>query len=128
MSEIKVSLSIELPGGTMLSQKLAESFEEQNLAGFTKHSMSVDNHTKVGKKIKTEREIIHFKTRNSIPAYQSLNISKEAYIYMTGKECPSFISQKDWVRLSKSKKLEMHLNEIASSLGGKIANYHVFED
>lgn len=128
MSEVKVSLSIKLPGRVMLSQESAKALEKMNLAGFTKHSMVVEEHKRMGKKVKVDKEIIHFKIRNTIPAIQNINISKEAYIYMTGKECPSFMKPKDWSRMSKVKKLEAYLNEIAESRGGTVLHYHIFED
>lgn len=128
MNEVKVSLSIKLPGRVMLSQESAKALEKMNLAGFTKHSMVVEEHKRMGKKVKVDKETIHFKTRNSVPAVQNINICKEAYLYMIGKECPSFISPKDWSRMSKVKRLEAHLNEIAESRNGVVLHYHIFED
>lgn len=128
MNEVKVSLSIKLPGRVMLSQESAKALEKMNLAGFTKHSMVVEEHKRMGKKVKVDKETIHYKTRNTTPAVQHLNISKEAYLYMIGKECPSFIKPKDWARMSKIKRLEAHLAEIAESRGGVVLHYHVFED
>lgn len=128
MSEIKVSLSIKLPGSVMLSQEAAKALEKQGLAGFTKHSMIVEEQRRMGKKVKVDKETIYFKTRNTIPAFQHVNINKDAYLYMTGKECPSFITLKDWVRMSKTKRLESHLAEIAESRGGTVVGYHIFED
>ena len=126
--EVKLSLSIKLPGSVMYSQEGAKALEYQGLAGFTKHSLVVEMHKRMGKKVKVDKETIHYKTRNTIPAIQNINISKDAYIYMTSKECPSFMSPKDWSRMSKVKKLEAHLNEIAESRGGKVLHYHIFED
>lgn len=128
MNEVKVSLSIKLPGRVMLSQESAKALEKMNLAGFTKHSMVVEEHKRMGKKVKVDKETIHYKTRNSVPAVQNINICKEAYLYMIGKECPSFISPKDWSRMSKVKRLEAHLNEIAESRNGAVLHYHIFED
>ena len=128
MSEVKLSLSIKLPGRVMYSQEGAKALEYQGLAGFKKHSLVVEMHKRMGKKVKVDKETIHFKTRNTVPAIQHINISKEAYVYMTSKECPSFMSPKDWSRMSKVKKLEAHLNEIAESRGGKVLHYHIFED
>ena len=128
MSEVKLSLSIKLPGRVMYSQESAKTLEQQGLAGFTKHSLAVEEHKRMGKKVKVDKEIIHFKIRNTTPAIQNINISKEAYIYMTGKECPSFMKPKDWSRMSKVKKLKAHLNEIAESRGGTVLHYHIFED
>lgn len=128
MSEIKLSLSIKLPGSVMYSQEGAKALEQQGLAGFTKHSLVVEMHKRMGKKVKVDKETIHFKTRNTIPAVQNINISKDAYNYMVSNECPSFMTPKDWSRMSKVKKLEAHLNEIAESRGGKVLHYHIFED
>ena len=128
MSEIKLSLSIKLPGSVMYSQEGAKALEQQGLAGFTKHSLVVEMHKRMGKKVKVDKETIHYKTRNTIPAIQNINISKDAYNYMVSKECPSFMTPKDWSRMSKVKKLEAHLNEIAESRGGKVLHYHIFED
>jgi hypothetical protein len=128
MSEVKLSLSIKLPGSVMYSQEGAKALEQQGLAGFTKHSLVVEIHKRMGKKVKVDKETIHFKTRNTVPAIQNINISKDAYNYMISKECPSFMSPKDWSRMSKVKKLEAHLNEIAESRGGVVLHYHIFED
>jgi hypothetical protein len=126
--EVKLSLSIKLPGRVMYSQEGAKALEYHGLAGFTKHSLVVEMHKRMGKKVKVDKETIHYKTRNTIPAVQNINISKEAYIYMTGKECPSFATPKDWNRMSKIKRLEAHLAEIAESRGGTVMHYHIFED
>lgn len=128
MSEVKVSLSIKLPGRVMMSQELADSLEKQGLHGYTKHSMIVEEHKRNGKKVKVDKQTIHFSTRNTVPAVQNINLSREAYNYMTGKECPSFTKPKDWSRMSKTKRLEAHLNEIAESRGGVVVHYHIFED
>lgn len=128
MSEVKLSLSIKLPGRVMLSQEGAKALEQQGLAGFTKHSLVVETHKRMGKKVKVDKETIHFKIRNFVPAIQNINICKEAYLYMIGKECPSFMSPKDWSRMSKVKRLEAHLKEIAESRGGTVLHYHIFED
>ena len=128
MSEVKLSLSIKLPGSVMYSQEGAKALEYQGLAGFTKHSLVVEMHKRMGKKVKVDKETIHYKTRNTIPAVQNINISKDAYNYMTSKECPSFMTPKDWNRMSKIKRLEAHLAEIAESRGGTVMHYHIFED
>ena len=111
----------------MLSQEAAKALERQGLAGFNKHSMVVEEQRRMGKKVKVDKETIHFKTRNCIPAVQNINISKESYMYMI-KECPSFIKPKDWARMGKIKKLEAHLKDIAEAVGGTLLHYHIFED
>lgn len=129
MAEIKVSLNIKLPGRVMLSQESADSLEKLGLHGYSMNRMVVE--------WKNKKDIINFKTRNCIPAVQSINISKEAYEYMTAKDkrkdkdgmnCPSFSTPQKWFPLSRKERLEAHLKEIAASRGGVLMNYCVFED
>lgn len=129
MAEIKVSLNIKLPGRVMLSQESADSLEKLGLHGYSMNRMVVEWENK--------KDIINFKTRNCVPAVQSINISKEAYEYMTAKDkrkdkdgvnCPSFSTPQKWFPLSRKERLEAHLKEIATSRGGVLMNYCVFED
>ena len=129
MAEIKVSLNIKLPGRVMLSQESADSLEKLGLHGYSMNRMVVE--------WKNKKDIINFKTRNCIPAVQSINISKEAYEYMTAKDkrkdkdgvnCPSFSTPQKWFPLSRKERLEAHLKEIAASRGGVLMNYCVLED
>lgn len=126
MSEIKVSLNIKLPGRVLLSQEAAKALEKQGLAGYEKHNIVVNEWNP--RKKRMDQETLQFKTRRWIPAVQTININKEAYAYMTGKEIPVFSTAKEWSRMGKKLKLEMHLNEIAEALGGKVMSYHIFED
>ena len=79
MAEIKVSLNIKLPGRVLLSQESADALEKQNLQGYSVHKMVVEWG-------KGKKDLINIKTRNCVPAVQSINISKEAYEYMTAKD------------------------------------------
>lgn len=130
MAEIKVSLNIKLPGRVLLSQESADALEKQNLQGYSVHKMVVEWG-------KGKKDLINIKTRNCVPAVQSINISKEAYEYMTAKDkkkerdginCPSFSTPQKWFPLSRKERLEAHLREIAASRGGVLMNYQVFED
>lgn len=144
MSEIKLSLSIELQGSTMFSK-------EECLK--TTHKVIVKK-TKAGKiykktiKVKVEDwdkmekhtvrvtdindanpKIITFHTRKCKPATQSLNISKEAYEYMIDKDsCPSWSKPGKWAAMSEKERLEAHLQRTVEHLGGISYTYQVFED
>ena len=106
MSEIKLSLSIELQGSTMLSKEEClktthKVIEKKTKAGKVyKKTIKVkvedwDKMEKCSMKVTnrddTNPEIITFYTRKCKPATQSLNMSKEAYEYMIDKDsCPSW--------------------------------------
>lgn len=144
MSEIKLSLSIELQGSTMFSKeeclKTARKVIEKKIkAGkiykktievkvedwnkMEKHSMRVTDEGG------TNPEIITFHTRKCKPAMQSLNMGKEAYEYMIDKNsCPSWSKPGKWTAMSEKERLEAHLQRTVEHLGGTSYTYQVFED
>lgn len=124
MNEIKVSLSITLQGGVMYSQEQAKALEKEKVGtGYDTFNMRVEG-LKDGKK---DAETITVKTRKCKPAGQSLNLSMDAYDYMTGKEAPYFVKAKDWERLTKKQRLEAHLKRICEELGGVSFTYTVHD-
>lgn len=125
MNEIKVSLSIVLQGSIMYSQEQAKALEEEKVGtGYDTFSMRVES-LKNGKK---DAETITIKTRKCKPAGQSLNLSMDAYDYMTGKEAPYFVKPRDWERLTKKQRLETHLKRIVEELGGVSFTYAVLDN
>lgn len=144
MIDIKLNLSIELPGSTMLSKEeclktTRKVIEKKTKAGkiykktievkvedwdkMEKHSMRVANMNG------TNPEIITFHTRKCKPATQSLNMSKEAYEYMIDKDsCPSWSKSGKWTAMSEKERLEAHLQRTVEYLGGISYTYQVFED
>lgn len=143
MIDIKLNLSIELPGSTMLSKeeclKTTRKVIEKTKAGkiykkaievkvedwdkMEKHFMRVANTNG------TNPEIITFHTRKCKPAKQSLNMSKEAYEYMIDKDsCPSWSKPGKWAAMSEKERLEAHLQRTVEYLGGISYTYQVFED
>lgn len=60
-------------------------------------------------------------------AKQVINISNTAYNAML-EECPSSMKNFIFSKLSKKKKIEAHLNDIATTLNGKVADFKIFED
>lgn len=124
-NEIRVSLSITLPGSVMLSQEQAKALEEEKVGtGYDAFSMRVEG-LKKGKK---DAETITVKTRKCKPAGQSLNLSMDAYEYMIGKEAPYFVKPRDWERLTKKQRLEAHLNRIVEGLGGVSFTYTILDN
>lgn len=109
MSEIKLSLSIELRGGIMFSKEECLKTTQKVIERKTKTGKvykktievqvedwdKMDKHTmQVTGPNGSDPETITFHTRKCKPATQSLNMSKEAYEYMIDKDsCPSHIEE-----------------------------------
>lgn len=125
-NEIKVSLSVTLQGSVMLSQEQAKALEkEKEGTGYDTLNMRVEGKKSDGKK---DVQTITVKTRKNKPASQSLNLSMDAYDYMTGKEAPYFVKARDWERLTKKQRLEAHLKRIVEELGGVSFTYAVLDN
>lgn len=144
MNEIKLNLSIELPGSTIPSKEEClktthKVIEKKTKAGkiykktievkvedwdkMEKHSMKVTDING------TNPEIITFHTRKCKPATQSLNMSKEAYENMINKDsCPSWSKPGKWAAMSEKERLEAHLQRTVEYLRGISYTYQVFED
>lgn len=116
MNDIKVNLTIVLPGRIMFSEE--ESSEP------LKHS----THTQVYTAENGQRTTISYQTRNCKPVRQSLNMSSEAYEYMTDPQSKpvNYSGMKSWGHISKKERLEWHLKETAQALGGEVESYKVF--
>lgn len=145
-NEIKVNLSVVLPGSVMFSkeeclkttQKVIEKTNKKTGKTYKKKVNvlvddfdKMDSHTlKVVDYVdkKPVSEIITFHTRKTKPAAQSLNICKEAYDSMISVECPYWSKPKVWNSMSKKERLEAHLQRIAEGLGGTSYTYQIFED
>lgn len=140
MSEIKLSLSIELRGSTMFSKEECLKTTQETITTKNGRKRTVtkvvedwdkmEKHTmRVTDTNGTNPEIITFHTRKCKPATQSLNISKEAYEYMIGKDsCPSWSKPSKWTAMSEKERLEAHLQRTVEHLGGISYTYQVFED
>lgn len=166
MYNIKMSLTIELPGSQMMSkQECLKKLRKPVISNKTGKQLLkngkpvfktkfVDDYDKCDKhalkvydKTNKEYQFIHYYTRKSIPAKQHINISYEAYEYMTGNSFPegyraphSFIPNKTlskkgigrvqqaWMSLSENEKLMWHFNRIAEDKHGKVVDYIVYPD
>ena len=127
MNEIKVRLSMEVPGAIMLSSQDCEKMSKKEAYDHT--IVIVEQKVKKGKKLVTKKETLHINTRKSIPARQCISISKEAYSYMTdAKEIPSPKLLKTWGSMTTAQRLEYHLNLIAEDFGATSFSYEVLDD
>lgn len=116
MSEIKVRLSMEAPGTSMLSSQDCEKMSKKEAYDHT--ILVVEQQVRKGKKLVTEKETLHINTRKSKPARQCISISKEAYSYMTdAKEIPSARLLKTWGNMTAALLREnFQLEQLTSGL------------
>lgn len=138
--EVKVSLTIGLPGAIMWSKEeclkttqkaiTAKNGRKRIVTKVVEDWDKMEKHTmRVTDTDGTNPEIITFYTRKCKPAMQSLNISREAYKYMIDKDsCPSGFKHSKWAAMSKKERLEAHLQRTVEHLGGTSYTYQVFED
>lgn len=123
MSEIKISVSITLPGGVMLTQAEAKQLEKEKTGtGFDITKLKVEDK-------KGNKDVLSIKTRKYKSCSQSINMSKEAYDYMTSKDsCLPNIKSYVWAKMNKTQRLEAHLDLVCKALKGTSYTYKVFDD
>lgn len=127
MSEIKVRLSMTVPGAQMLSSQECEKNPKESY-DITK--LRVRNG-----RGKNSTELITVATRKNKTAKQSISITKEAYDYMVSDELASEIYsllRKDpkhvWLKMTPKQRLEAHLSIIAESFNAIGFTYEVLDD
>lgn len=64
----------------------------------------------------------------AVPASKKINLTVDAYDYMTSSERPEWYFKKDWGLLSPTQRLELHLQRTCEHNGGKSFTYSIFED
>ena len=127
MSESKVRLTMVIPGATMISSQDCEKMSKKE--AYDSFSITVNVKKKKGKKQVINKEILHINTRKSIPAKQSISISREAYNYMTDKkEIPSAKLSKIWGSMANEQRLKYHLNLIAEHFNAVSFSYEILDD
>lgn len=145
MTEVKVSLSVIVPGSVMLSkeeclkttQKVIERKSKSGKVFKKTINTKVEDYDKMDKHSIRVMEIVDKKpvyetitvyTRKAKPATQTINLSKDAYEYMVSNECPYWMKPKVWVSMNKKMRLENHFQRLCESLNGLSYTYEVFED
>lgn len=123
MDNVKVNLSILLPGGTMLSVE-----ESTRTAKDGTRVIDVHKHNKTEFDVmdRGKKETIKVFTRKSKSAKQVMHLTEEAYDYMTGSEIPPKYKGV-WKGLKPIEKLRWYCNQIAESLGGVVDDIQVLD-
>lgn len=119
MKDIKVNLSISIPGRIMYSEEEAEAMPNNKGYELTKVTLN-------GKKGK--RDILNVLSRGCKPVTQSININRDAYDYMCSDTPAKNIKPNIWKKMKREKRLIAHLEELCESLGGTSFTYKIFDD
>lgn len=145
MTEVKVRLSMSVPGAQMLTQGECDKNPKES---YNTEKVEVKYRTKKGK---LQKETIEFHTRKNRLAKQLICISKEAYEYMTDPNLPptdklakkifvtrnvgnikgkkTTVETTIWAHHFNSvRRLEWHLAKIAESMGAVKFQFEILED
>ena len=121
----KILLTINLEGGVLTRQDKPEiimwSLNERDL------EPNKDWKDGEGLKVVKRGSTKHYNF-NSKECKQRIKITKDAYDYFISDEAPSFIKKSIWLLLKENQRLEIHLNSISESLGGKSYIYQILND
>lgn len=121
--ETKLSVTFILKGRLPLTKEAADSLEKQQ-QGLGYHKEVYKGFDKNGKPTN-----VIYKVRNNRDCSQSINMTKEAYEHMvSATSFPEGFNKSNWAKMSKTKRLEEHLNLICKDLGGVSFTYKVFDD
>lgn len=132
MNDVKLSVTIVLPGSTMISSQECDKNPFENCIKDS-FSLAVKRFDKKTKKsfIKKETYVIYL--RKSVPCKQVINMNSDAYENMTSITCPEWFTPalggiNRWKKLSIKERLEYHLERLCSSFNGISYEYVVFND
>lgn len=64
----------------------------------------------------------------AVPASKRINLTVDAYNYMTSAERPEWYFKKNWGLLSPTQRLELNLQRTCEHNGGKSFTYSILED
>ena len=120
-NQIKVLLTIQgIPGGIIKPIK-----KEKRKWVFTKGN--IPNYKGKDKNAVINKGTYIHTVYEEVPCSQSINLTYDAYNYMTSEEKPEWFKG-PWKQMKKEQRLNAHLNRICESLNGKSYSYHVLED
>ena len=124
-NEIKILLTINLEGGVLTRQDKPELI----MWSLNERDLNPDKDWKDGEGLKVvKRGSTKHYNFNSKECKQKIKITKDAYDYFISDEAPSFIKKSTWLLLKENQRIEIHLNLISESLGGKSYVYQILND
>lgn len=129
MDNIKLSVTFELPGSTMLTSQECEENPKENYTSETITYFSPVQY-KDGKKTKTKyvKETMKINVRKSIPAKQCINMTMEAYQEMISNTPIPGVPPSTWKKLTKNERIIAHLERIAKDLNSTNYQFTILDD
>lgn len=137
MTEIKVRLSMKVPGAQMLSSQECEKNPKEN---FNDNTVVLTYSKEKGKSQKIIKKTIVFKTRKQRLVSHNINICKEAYQYMLSTPTTTKLAKpikfnkngevvkRVWDTLSEANRLKHHFDLIAYDFRAVSYSYEVLDD
>lgn len=127
MTDVKINASFILPGRVLPA--------EPHLLKNVKRKRK-EKEEKKENEILYRQETVRLKSKTIVvnlregkPAKQNVNLSYEAYNFMTSPDNPiKGIKVFEWKRLTKNKRVKFHLQVLGESLGGKLEEFKILED
>lgn len=122
---IKISLTIELEGSTLVRNSEPEIIKYL----VTKRDLEPNKKQKGKDGLEVVKKgTFKYYPLITKPSSQHINISVEAYEYMTSSNCPFWAKPKIWANMSKTRRLEAYLQRVCEHVGGKSFTYEVLGD
>lgn len=125
MSEIKISLSLQVQGAGLLSSQECDKNPKES---YDEHKIPVTFTKGKGKFQKVVKQILSVKTRKQRLITQNISISKEAYDYMLETPVNTKMSLEKWKTLPIKERLKAHLDLIAHDLKAVSYTYEILDD
>lgn len=119
MNDIKINLSLILPGGVLLSKQECLKNPKDSYERF---KLTVqDEHKK--------RETLNIACRKTRTIRQNIKLTREAYDYMINpKACFDLKLNKIWKKMSNKERIKHHCKAIAESLGAVDFSFEILPD
>lgn len=120
--DVKVVLTLTVPGAVMVTQELAKVAPQDNTEV---HLVDVQEKDKNGNYKKKETLVV--RTRKTKDIVQKIRMDREAYEYMLSTPVDPKMAAR-WKSTRNNDRLKCHFEQIAKDLGAKSYDFEVLED
>ena len=121
MDSIKINASFILPGRVLPAEQSCSKNDKK------KKEKNDILYTQENVKIKNQKIVINLRVPK--PARQIMHLNMDAYNYMISSENPAGgLKSYEWKKLTKNKRIQLHLQEIADNLRGTLESFSIMED
>ena len=123
MNDVKLRLSLYVPGAQMLSREDAlKTSKRDEYFDTIRMTVAVEANKK-----KPRTVDIFVETRKSRLVRQNINLTSDAYQYMISTEVPYFSTIKEWKNKSRKERLKVHLDRIAENFNEKSYSFEILD-